>query len=271
VAAALAAGPTAGRVDVRTRAETGDLADPDRVRELLVSRDPAVVVNCAGAVVGTDAEVRRANVEVVEALLEARRRVAAPPRLIHLGSASEYGPVRVDRPVTETDPTRPISTYGGTKLEATRLVLSDGGLVLRLFNVIGAGASPSSLLGNAVRLIRAAQASGADSIELGPLDAYRDFVHAADVGEAVRAAVATDGADGQVVNIGSGRATQSRELVRMLADVAGWGGRVVEPASPPADAVPWLAADVSRAAEALGWRPGRSLRDGVRDAWTAAG
>jgi nucleoside-diphosphate-sugar epimerase len=271
VAAALAAGPTADRVEVLTRAETGDLADPDRVREVLVARDPAVVVNCAGAVVGTDAELRHANVEVVEALLAAQSLVAAPPRLVHLGSASEYGPVRVDRPVAEADPTRPISTYGATKLEATRLVLSAGGLVLRLFNVIGAGASSSSLLGNAVRLIRVAQASGADAIELGPLDAYRDFVHAADVGEAVRAAVGSDRADGQVVNVGSGRATQSRELVRMLADVAGWGGRVVEPAAPPTDAVPWLAADVSRAAEALGWRPARSLRDGVSDAWRAAG
>ena len=139
------------------------------------------------------------------------------------------------------------------------------GVVLRVFNPVGAGMSPDSLPGRAVALIRLAARQGG-SVALGPLDATRDFVDARDVADAVVAAcLAPRTVTGRVINIGSGRGTTARELVALIASAAGYLGEIREeaPGSPRSEAVPWQVADIRAAAALLGWSPRRSLGEAV--------
>ncbi|QFZ20228.1 NAD-dependent epimerase/dehydratase family protein [Saccharothrix syringae] len=273
VVAALTARPGVEVVPVRRGGPPGG----DHVRHDLVSTDPAdllsstapdAVVNCTGRLGGTATELVAANVTAVARLLDA---LPAATRLVTLGSAAEYGVVPVGRPVGEDAPEKPVSAYGATKLSATGLVRAAvaagraDAVVLRVFNPVGAGAPHDTVLGRAVAAIR----SAATGVRLGPLGAHRDFVDVRDIAEAVALAALATGAPGPVLNIGSGTAVVVRDAVKLLVEESGFTGQVVEsdPAPDRSRAVDWIAADVTRAREVLGWRPRHDLRASVRDLW----
>ena len=229
----------------------------DRLAGLLERLRPDAVVNCAGRTSGTDDELQAANVDPVAALLEA---IPAAPgaRLVHLGSAAEYAEVP-DRATHESTPLRATTPYAAAKVAASRLVrdAADGGLdavVARVFNPIGPGMPPDSLPGRAARLVRDARASGAAEVQLGPLDAVRDYVDVRDVATAVVGLATHRFLDHRVYNVGSGRPTLTRDLVGLIARRAGFGGRVVEigTPSPRSEQRAYQVADVSRI-RATGW------------------
>src|SRR4051812_47424995 len=98
------------------------LAGVDDIVRLLRRSRADVVVNCVGATSGSLAELRSANVAVVEKLLAAL--CIRDARLVHLGSAAEYGSQPVGVPVNEEMAPRPFSDYGRAKLRATERVLT---------------------------------------------------------------------------------------------------------------------------------------------------
>ena len=226
-----------------------------------------VVINCAGRLEGSGEELLRAN-----ALLPARMAVAMPPgvRMVHIGSAAEYGASSERVSVTEDDPARPITLYAVSKLAGTMMLAAAAkagtvaAVVLRLFNPLGPGMPPSTMPGRAVSLIRDAVGSGAASIRMGPLDAWRDFIDLDDAARAiVSAATAPDPPD-PVINLGSGRARQAREVVRAIADAAGFHGAIIEDAglgSPRSVGVDWQQASVNRLRSWIDWTPSVSLAD----------
>ena len=255
-----------------------DLAAADRsaLTAMLEAERPTVVINGAGATGGDAGRLVRANVVVVAELLAALTATGGAIRLVHLGSAAEYGPTPAEVPVAEDHPARPTSPYGVTKLAATELVLAAGrsgpidAVVLRVFNPIGAGQPPGSLLRRAADSMRDAGRRGETAITLGPLDAYRDFIAADDVAAAVVSAATMAGPLGpRVINVGTGRATRARELVGILASIAGYDGRVIEVGggSPRSEDVPWQAADPAVAATVLGWRASQGIEAPVRALW----
>jgi nucleoside-diphosphate-sugar epimerase len=248
-----------------------DLASADL--DLLVAEaDADVVVNCAGRTHGSPDALANANVTLVARLLAAI--AGQPARLVHIGSSAEYGPGIAGQPTREGDPVRPVAPYGITKLEATRLVTGSGlpATVLRVFNPVGAGMARDSMPGTAASAIAGALVSGHDAITLGDLSARRDFVDVRDVADAV-ATASRHGALSPVINLGSGRATQARELVSVLAAVAGFTGEVreVENASLRSGGVDYQCADIGLARQELGWEPTRSLRDAVAELWASTG
>lgn len=252
------------------RARTSDLG------RLLRSERPSVVINCAGSTTGGAVAHVEANVLLTAVLLDAIEGLSFGVRLVHIGSAAEYGPVASRVALNETAPCRPASIYGITKLAATELIVearrraSVDAVVVRLFNPIGRGMPVHTLPGRASQLLRDAVAVGAREIRLGSLDAWRDYI---DVREAARALVAAAHAPGfgseTILNVGAGRAMQTRELVGRLSDVAGFTGTIVEDA-PPSDrsaSVAWQAADITRARELLGWSPDASIDAALRALW----
>ena len=246
------------------------LAGDGRLEAELRATGPDLIVNCTGATVGTAAELIRLNVDTTAALLEAIARSGVRARLIHLGSAAEYGPGPVGRPVAETAPARPVSPYGTAKLVATQLVVEAAAagldaIVLRVFNALGPGMPPGTLPGGALRRLTEAVAASAPRIEMGPLDSVRDFVDVRDIGAAVLAAGRAPSLDAAIVNIGSGSGHSARELVRALAERVGFVGEIGEAGagSPRSSDVPWQVADVSLAKRLLGWRAVHDLRSAV--------
>jgi nucleoside-diphosphate-sugar epimerase len=208
-------------------------------------------------------------------LLDAIAAERPSARFAVLGSAAEYGVVPADRPVAEDSPTNPVSAYGITKLAGTRLVELAAedhrvdAVALRVFNPIGPGTPVENMLGRAAARMRAALHHGLDHIELGPLQAYRDFVDVRDVAEAVVSAALADRLEHPVLNVGSGGAVRGRQLVAVLADVAGFTGEVRESAPTPHRSrdVHWIAADIDRITSAVGWKPIHDLRASVEALW----
>lgn len=242
---------------------------------LLERAQPDVVVNCIGATSGGGEEMLTANVLVVSKLLEAMAQAVPTARLVHLGSAAEYGVIHPGRPVTEDAPCRPVSVYGITKLAATQLVTlaRDEGrleaLTLRVFNPIGPGVAENTLPGRVALSLREAVRLGRREIKTGPLGSFRDFVDVRDVARAVVAAVTTPGSVRGPLNVGSGQAIRARALVDLFTRVVGFDGTVLEreAGSPRSNEVAWQQADLSRVGQALGWTPQFGLRDALESLW----
>ena len=280
---ALAAGldvVTAGRSPLpdSPRHRLADLATdgPAAIAAILTEMAPDAVVNCVGAISGPPAALVAANIDGTYALVTAMQR-AKPARLVHLGSAAEYGASEPGVPVSEQAAARPAGLYGVTKLAGTRLVgtAAAAGLdavVLRVFNPVGPGAPAASLPGRLAAELRRALAHGTD-VRLGPLDAVRDFVDARDVADAALAAVTAGSLPHLVLNVGSGLGVRVRTMVSEL--VAASGSRAVvredAPGQPRSPDIPWQRADISRAAGDLGWRPRRDLATSLADLWAATG
>ncbi|MET9515686.1 NAD(P)-dependent oxidoreductase [Streptomyces sp. NPDC002994] len=250
-----------------------DLADgPGALADALHATAPSVVINCAGLVTGSPVRLVDANARGPAALCEALREAAPDARLVHLGSAAEYGPGAPGRPVTEEAATSPLGLYGATKLAGTLAVTGCGldAVVLRVFNPVGPGAPAAGLPGRLAAELRA----GGDgcAVKVGNLSAYRDFVDARDVAGAVVQAATATGALPPVLNIGSGTATAVRDMAHGLLRASGLRGRLEESGagSERSAAVSWQCADISAARSALGWRPDHSLADSLRDLWESS-
>lgn len=251
--------------------------DVDDLRTLLGDLRPDVLVNGTGRLDGSATELVAANTLATAKLLDALSGTGI--RYVRIGSAGEYGPIAHGRAATETDAANPVGAYGLSHLAATRLVELAGaagrvdGVTLRVFNPIGAGMREGSVLGQAAQRLRAALATGAPTITMGPLSAYRDLVDARDVASATAAAAFASDLSERVFNVGSGRAEPVRVAVGLLATVAGFTGEIREEGegSTRSATVDWALADCGRAAAVLGWRPGHDLSDAVKAVWTGAG
>ncbi|MFJ6217080.1 NAD-dependent epimerase/dehydratase family protein [Streptomyces sp. NPDC092296] len=248
-----------------------DLASAD-VRELtagLRRLRPDAVVNCAGATSGGALHLTELNARYPAVLCEALGAAAPEARLVHLGSAGEYGPCAPGSSLAESAPARPGGVYGATKLAGTAIVADSplDAVVLRVFNPVGPGAPAASLAGRLAAELRRAHPGG--TVRVGDLSAHRDFVDVRDVARAVVLAVVRPGALPRVLNVAGGVARPVREVARGLVAAAGFGGRIDEsgPGSERSAAVSWQQADITAAAEALDWRPQRSLAVSLADLW----
>ncbi|WP_198348196.1 NAD-dependent epimerase/dehydratase family protein [Plantactinospora sp. KBS50] len=169
----------------------------------------------------SDEELTASNVTLVRRLVAAVAELPWRPRLVHLGSVHEYGPVPAGALIREGDEPRPVSPYGRTKLLGTEAVLAAvrrgaiDATVLRVVNVSGPGTPARSLLGQVARQLYAHRCRPAVAnahpgpaggpgltglattgcaapavLRLAPLRAYRDFVDVRDIADAVCAAAA---------------------------------------------------------------------------------
>jgi UDP-glucose 4-epimerase len=220
------------------------------------------------------------------ALLEAMR-VTGTRRIVFSSTASVYGePEHV--PVAETDPVRPTSPYGASKLAADTALAEYarmhgiGAVSLRYFNVAGAHAdaagtwrgerhSPETHL---IPNVLAARDAGepfrlfGDDYPTPDGTCVRDYVHVSDVARAHLLALdACAPGSHAVYNLGSGTGYSNREVLDACRELTGADIPVqVAPRRPGDPAV--LVASSRAITAALGWRPEHDLRSMVADAWT---
>lgn len=213
-----------------------------------------------------------ANLDWVGASLRLLRAFAAAGgrRAVMAGSCAEYDWTGAGR-LAETAALRPATLYGAAKA-ATGLAAVAGAPALgvslawaRIFFVYGPGEPEGRLFGDILRGLAAGR-------EVACTDGFqaRDFLHAADTGRAL-AALLGSALEGPV-NVGSGRAVPVRDLIGALAQAMGGADRIRLGARPrPAGDPALIEADVTRLADATGFRPDYDMAAGIRAVLAAEG
>jgi UDP-glucose 4-epimerase len=202
----------------------------------------------------------RSNIEGTLNVLAMARRVGC--RLfVYTGSSSSYGDVGV--PFEEEGPTRPYTPYAISKQVGETYVRSSGlpYAILRLFNVYGPG-DPPGRYRNAVPNMMSALHGTDGRIRIFGRAATRDFTYVDDV---VRVLLDAPRAEGQVVNVGSGRETRVVELARQILSLFDLPESRLSFEEPRSwDRVLRRVASIERLKSLYGWVPSTPLEEGLR-------
>ena len=200
----------------RSGAVEHSASTPDELAATVRSVVPAAVVNCVGRSVGSTASMVEANITVVSALIAACADTGS--RLVHLGSAAEYGASDPGVRLSEATRLSPVTDYARSKALATALAVESGvdATVARLFNVAGPQPPAHSFLHELVAKV----GEGADSVQMLNPDLRRDWVSIEVVCRAVLRLAEMDRPP-RLVNICTGAGISHGELVVALGRAAG--------------------------------------------------
>ena len=177
------------------------------------------VVNACGRVRGTDDELTDANSDFVLWLCDALQ--GANVRLVHVGSASEYGNPGSPTPVDESATARPAGAYAVTKAAGTDAVLAarERGLpatVARVFNIVGHPVPAVSPVHQWLTELSALPACGG-RVEVWWPPTTRDFVMIEDAAAALVDLASMPTPPPPLVNVCSGTGIAFGEIVDALA------------------------------------------------------
>jgi UDP-glucose 4-epimerase len=265
---------TGSRENLAGAAELHELDIRDAAVEALARKlRPQILFHLAAqADVGTsverptfDAEV---NVVGTVQVLEAAR--AADARVVFTSTGGAiYG--ECDRPAREDDRPETLSPYAASKLAGEGYLATWNRLhgashvTCRLGNVYGPR-QVAALEGGVVAVFLDRLRDGRQTEIFGDGTQTRDFVF---VGDVVRALLAASAAPVTgIFNVGSGIATNVRELHRLCAQTAGVEDEPTFAAARAGD-LQRSVIDSSRAERELGWRAETTLAAGLAQTWAA--
>jgi GDP-4-dehydro-6-deoxy-D-mannose reductase len=167
-------------------------------------------------------DVLRVNVLGTAVVLAALRTHRPDARAVVVSSAEVYGTVTpADLPLTELSPALPTSPYAASKLAAEQVALQaargfhQSVVVVRAFNHIGPGQSPTFFVAGIATRLAEAHREGARSITVGNLATRRDFTDVRDVVRAYRL-LGERGVSGEVYNVASGIDRSMEEIADNL-------------------------------------------------------
>jgi nucleoside-diphosphate-sugar epimerase len=188
-------------------------------------------------------------------------------RVVFASSSSVYGNSG-ELPRVETADADPISPYGVSKLAAERYCVSFSRVyaletvALRYFNVFGPNQDPTSQYSAVIPRFVTAIARRHRIPIYGDGNQRRDFTYVDNVVDANLVAAEAEGANGLVLNVGTGRSTSVNELADVIGQLLDRPVRRDEH-PPRAGEVRDSWADIARAGEVLGWKPRVSLEAGL--------
>jgi GDP-4-dehydro-6-deoxy-D-mannose reductase len=204
-----------------------DLASREAIAALVAQTKPRLIYHLAGSFAHRYEVDHPVNALAAHHLLEEVKRHGLAARVVLMGSAAEYGVVEPsENPVPETRVLRPVSVYGVTKAHQTHIAgwhaISHGAdvVVARLFNLLAAGLSERLFVGRVEQLARRWKAKEIEAMELGNLDAQRDYIEGDEAVRQLRV-VASRGQAGGIYHVASGEPTRLRDLLPRLLDA--WG------------------------------------------------
>lgn len=265
---------------------TVDLTDQAATHAFLERERPDEVIVAAARVGGIEAnrtypaEFLHENLAIASHTIHGAY-LAGVKRLLFLGSSCIY-PRNAPQPIPEDALlTSPLETtneaYAIAKIAGLKLCQ----FYRRQHGVMFHSAMPTNLYGPGDnyhpenshvipglirRFFEAKERGDAEVVIWGTGTPRREFLHVDDLAAAcLRLMEVEDPPDW--VNVGSGEEVTILELARMIARVLDYPGEIKTDPSKP-DGTPRKALDLSRI-EALGWRPGISLEDGLREACEA--
>lgn len=270
-----------GRGGAEARSESHDIRDTTAVRAFVAKASPEAVYHLAAVAYGPDARrdidtAVRVTVGGTENLLDACARLAHPPLVVVVSSAEVYGP-SPDRDLIETDAVGPLNPYGATKLAQEQIGLAyhlAGALevaIVRAFNHIGPGQRPEFVVPAFARQLAAiAAGQRPPTLEVGNLDAIRDFTDVRDVVAAYRMIV-HERCTGRPLNVASGVGIRIGDLLESLIRISGTDVSVVQdPSRMRPNETQRIVGDAGVLRQLTGWLPQVKLDDTLRDVWEDA-
>jgi len=212
-------------------------------------------------------EYNAANVGGTVSLMEAMRDVGVR-RVVFISSGAVYGD-QGQQPFNENAAPNPRSPYAVSKLAAEYYIRTIGDLwgietvLLRVFNAYGPGQHMPPSHAPVVPHYLRQTLRGGTLVMHGDGSQTRDYVYVDDVVSAMIAAATAPGINHQIINIGSGRETSIRDLVRLIMEVTGVNVEAISnPNNDPGASR--MQADIRLAREKLGYQPRFSLEEGLR-------
>jgi UDP-glucose 4-epimerase len=136
---------------------------------------------------------------------------------------------------------------------------------LRYFNIFGPRQDPSSPYSGVLAKFITQMLRGEQPVIFGDGRQSRDFTYIDNAVEANLLAARAPAANvaGQVFNVATGARVDLNQTVSLLQKLTGYSGNVRYAAEREGD-IKHSLADVTRAQEALGYRPGVNFEDGLR-------
>lgn len=248
----------------------GDIRDSHGVREAMQGCD--AVLNLAALIAipysyhSPDMYIDT-NVKGALNVVQAARDLGVK-KIVQTSTSEVYGTAQFV-PITEEHPLQGQSPYSASKIGADQIAISfyrSFGVpvtILRPFNTYGPRQSARAVIPTIITQI----ASGARRIRLGALSPTRDFNYVKDTVRGFIAALESDAAIGEVINVGSNYEISIGDTARLIADVMGAEIEIEtdeERLRPENSEVNRLWADNSKAKNLLNWEPEYGGADGFK-------
>jgi UDP-glucose 4-epimerase len=212
----------------------------------------------------------RTNVDGTLNVLVAARD-AKVKRVVYAASSAAYGDSPIQPKREEMCPD-PISPYAVSKLAAENYMVSFyrcyrlETVCLRYFNIFGPRQDPSSPYSGVLAKFISQMLSGEQPTILGDGETSRDFTHVDDAVSAnlLACKAPAEQVVGRVFNVATGRSKDLNETFRILKKATGYRG---QPNYGPERAgdVKHSRADISKAEEYLGYKPGVDFEQGLNN------
>ncbi len=186
-------------------------------------------------------------------------------RFVHISTDEVYGDIAAGASSAEGDPVRPSSPYSASKASADLLVLSFvrtyglPAVVTRASNNYGPFQFPEKFLPLMI----------CNAMQHQPLPVYgdglqeRDWLHVEDHCRAIEL-VLRGGRRGEIYNIGGGSVFKNIEMVRQVLSVLGRPESLIQSVVDRPGHDRRYSLNCSKITAELGWRPQRSLEQGLR-------
>jgi nucleoside-diphosphate-sugar epimerase len=215
-------------------------------------------------------ETNRVNIDGALNVLVAARD-AKVRRFVFAASSSAYGETPT-LPKVETMPPEPISPYGVTKFVGELYAQVFGrayGLEnasVRYFNVFGPRQDPTSQYSGVLSRFMLAVIEGQQPVVYGDGEQSRDFTYIDNIVDETLRACEAKGASGKVFNGGTGARVTLNQVLRLLEKIT--GKKIAAKYDPPRTGdILHSQADISLAANVLGYKPIVLFEEGLKRTW----
>jgi NAD dependent epimerase/dehydratase len=198
------------------------------------------------------------NVKGTLNVLQAARE-SSIEKVIHTSTSEVYGTARFV-PITEDHPLQGQSPYSASKIAADQLAYSFYSsfdlpvITVRPFNTYGPRQSARAVIPTIISQI----ASGASTIHLGSTSPTRDFNYVSDTVNGFIAALSSEDAFGETINLGTGFEISIGDTVALIAELMNVDVTITTDENrlrPLGSEVERLCADNQKAGELLNWTP----------------
>ena len=247
-----------------------DIRDLKSMTSLVRDVDLIFHLACLGVrhSIHSPVENHEVNASATLVLLNLARRTGVK-RFVHVSTSEVYGKVLTTKPITEEQPTFPMTVYGASKLAGegyARAFWCTYGyptVILRPFNAYGPRCHHEGDSGEVIPKFMLRCLAGKPMVIFGDGSHTRDFTYVGDTARGIIEAGISEASVGQIFNLGTGNQIRIDALANTVREILARPDAEIIHAAPRPGDVPWLMADSSKAQQLFQFQPSVGLRDGL--------